>query len=143
MILSWKYIQGMGFHLAIAVFKCVTSTNRFSSFEKKVHYSVFKVKNATYLYFVTFSSHIVENPKNSITSLQNRPRRCFYVPKSISYFIQIKIKTLVKKKFKIFFPYHFSLLAPLRASFKSIVFVQKIIFFKKFKSMYKGLKTPI
>ena len=53
----------MGFHLAIAVFKCVTSTNRFSSFEKKVHYSVFKVKNATYLYFVTFSSHIVENPK--------------------------------------------------------------------------------
>ena len=43
MIASWKHLSDMGFHLIITVFENFESRHRFSFFEKKFEFQLFKL----------------------------------------------------------------------------------------------------
>ena len=62
----------MGFHLAILVFECVTSTHRFR-FEEKVYYSVFKVKNGEFSENTKFEQRPLRKVRCAVISDVNCP----------------------------------------------------------------------
>ena len=63
MIICWKYLQGMGFHLIITVFHFFTPRHRFSTFEKKFHFWLLKQKyylSSIFPPFLPISSNVTK-----------------------------------------------------------------------------------
>ena len=137
MIICWKYLQGMGFHLIITVFHFCTPRHRFSTLEKKSLNFDFYSKSCKLLTFFHFFSPNRRIFKNHYYSLSELIKMIFlhtqfaFIPNLDKKIHFVEKKVSKKCFFMIFVKEAFR--ATVQKCAFACKFKQKTIFFPKIK----------